>query len=96
MDFVPQLELLELAALTITHGAGIAQLRYGDDGDPDRLRPARRGRSGGLIRQRRGRVPPSIGCGPIPLAGRTPSHQLAKAVVRSTPHDHPDERRAVQ
>jgi hypothetical protein len=74
VDFVPQLELLERAALTITHGAGIAQLRYGDDGDPDRLRPARRAGSGRLMRQRRGCAPPSIGCGPIPLAGRTPSH----------------------
>ena len=58
VDFVPQLELLERAAFTITHDAGIAQLRYGDDGDPDRLRPARRAGSGGLMRQR-------LGCDPM-------------------------------
>ena len=77
MNFVLQLELLERAVLTITHGAGIAQLRYGDDGDPYRLRPARRARLGGLMRQRRGCAPPSIVCGPIPLVGRTPSHAAA-------------------
>ena len=31
VDFVPQLELLQRPP-PITHGAGIAQLRYGDDG----------------------------------------------------------------
>lgn len=52
VDFVPQLELLKRAAFTITHGAGVAQLRYGDDGYPDRLRPARRARLGGMKRER--------------------------------------------
>ena len=80
VDFVPQLELLERTALTITHGAGIAQLRYGDDGNPDHLRPARRARSGGLMRQRRGCTPPFIGCGAIPSTGRKPQ-RLQQAIA---------------
>jgi hypothetical protein len=80
MAFAPRLELLERAALTITHGAGIAQLRYGDDGNPDHLRPARRARSGGLMRQRRGCTPPSIGCGAIPSTGRKPQ-RLQQAIA---------------
>jgi hypothetical protein len=70
-----------MRALTINHGAGITRLRYGDDGNFGRLRPARRARSCGLMRQRCGCVPPSIGCGAMTPTGRTPQrlHQAIAA-----------------
>jgi hypothetical protein len=71
--FAPRLELLQRAALTFTHGAGIAQLRYGDDGNLDHLRQARRACLGGLMRQRRGCAPMFIRCGAIPSTGITSS-----------------------